>query len=326
MNDKAPAEQLLIDFVLGRCDEATAAQVRRRLQRDRDFAALHKNIAATFEALGTYEVEAASGNLPERTMARVRAMRQSEALVAAQPLRRIRFPTFSLREAAALAAAAILVVGIILPSLHHAGRRKDRMLCSANLGRVGTALNHYANENDDYFPSSPAGSGSWLAGPGQRRASNSAALFQLARMAFAEPDVFQCPATGARPFAIPAGLVNFPSPKAISYSYQYSLEGAMRRSDPELAEVAEDMAIMVDNTPVFRDGAFRPEKVNSRVSDNHPDGGQNVLYLPGSVRWVSHCNVGVNGNNIFLAEGIYTYTGSEKPAFKTDTFVMPNWP
>lgn len=327
MQDSKPDEELLIDFVLGRCDQAAAEGVRRRLEQDRDFAALHENIAASFRALGKYDVDEPPANLVERTMARVRATRRSEALVAAEPLRRrAPFPAFSMRELAALAAAAILVVGIIIPSLRHARRRADRSLCSANLGQIGTALNHYANENDDTLPGSPVAAGSWLPRPGQPRASNSAALFQLARLSFAEPDVFQCPATSARPFAVVAGMTRFPSAEAISYSYQYALGGPIRRSDPQLARVAEQMAIGVDSTPLFRNGVFRPEKVRSRVSENHPGGGQNVLYLLGHVRWVTHCEVGVNGNNIFLAEGIYNYTGNEVPTSKTDSFVLPNWP
>lgn len=261
MQDSKPDEELLIDFVLGRCDQAAAEGVRRRLGQDRDFAALHENIAASFRALGKYDVDEPPANLVERTMARVRATRRSEALVAAEPLRRrIPFPAFSMRELAALAAAAVLVVGIIIPSLRHARRRAQRSLCSANLGQIGTALNHYANENDDTLPGSPLAAGSWLPRPGQPRASNSAALFQLARLAFAETDVFQCPATPARPFAIVAGMTRFPSAEAISYSYQYALGGPIRRSDPQLARVAEQMAIGVDSTPLFRNGVFRPEK------------------------------------------------------------------
>ena len=327
MQNSRPDEELLIDFVLGRCDQAAAEGVRRRLEQDRDFAALHENIAASFRALGKYDVDEPPANLVERTMARVRATRRSEALVAAEPLRRrMPFPAFSMRELAALAAAAILVIGIIIPSLRHARRRAQRSLCSANLGQIGTALNHYANENDDTLPSSPLAAGSWLPRPDQPRASNSAALFQLVRLAFAETDAFQCPATPARPFAVVAGMTRFPSAEAISYSYQYALGGPIRRSDPQLARVAEQMAIGVDSTPLFRNGVFRPEKVRSRVSENHPGGGQNVLYLLGHVRWVTHCEVGVNGNNIFLAEGIYNYTGNEAPTSKTDSFVLPNWP
>jgi len=114
------------------------------------------------------------------------------------------------------------------------------------------------------------------------------------------------------------------SPASIGYSYQHSLIEPIRRNDPELAEVIDQMPSMVDATPVFPDGQFHPDRVNRRVSENHPDGGQNVLYVDGHVTWVRHCYVGVNGNNIFLAEGIYTYTGEEKPVSKIDTFVLPN--
>ena len=31
----------------------------------------------------------------------------------------------------------------------------------------------------------------------------------------------------------------------------------------------------------------------------------------------------MNGNNIYIAEGIYTYRGDETPVSPTDTFLMP---
>ncbi len=325
MNDSRQDEQLLIDFVLGRCDEATTETVRGRLAEDPEFAVLHGNIAATFEALSRYEVPAPADNLVERTMARVLATRRSEALAAAQPARpSVRFPTFSVRELVALAAAVLLVAAIVVPSWVKASRQRDRLLCQSNLGQIGTALNHYASANDGNLPTSPFAAGSWLGGPQQPRASNSAAVFQLAKLALAQPNVFQCPATRDRAFSLRPDMNDFPSPNAISYSYQYSLDGPINREDPQLEAVAQQMVIMVDSTPVFRGGVFHRERVHARVSDNHPDGGQNVLYLDWHVEWVTDCNVGVNGNNIFLAEGIYDYTGRERPVSKTDTFVLPS--
>jgi len=327
MSDSADVqsdEQLLIDFILDRCDEQTAGQVRRQLAEDADFAALHGEISETFRVLSAYEVPEPAPNLVERTMARVRALRSSEALLEVKPIRRGAFPsTFSLRELGALAAAAVLVIGILLPAVRHTARRADRALCSANVGQIGTALSHYANEADEVLPAAPSGR-PWLPVPGQLHVSNSKALFLLVRRRLAHPDVFHCPAAGGETFVVQAGMTDFPSSETIGYSYQHSLGGAIRLTDPRLADVADQMAILVDSTPVFAKGVFHPDRVGRTVSDNHPEGGQNVLYLDMHVQWVTDCRVGVNGNNIFLAEGVYNYTGQEKPVSPVDTFVLPN--
>ncbi len=323
MSDRERDEELLIDFVLGRCDEPTADAIRRRLASEAEFAALHENIAATFEALGKYAPPDVPANLVERTMGRLHAMRRSEALLEVRRMRRSAVsPTFSFRELGALAAAAVLVVGILLPSLRHARQRTDQSLCAANVGRIGTALSLYADENGS-FPGGGSKGGSWLRLPGMKRASNSAALFLLARQDYAVPDDFQCPAAGGQSFVKQAGMTDFPSPGAVSYSFQHSLDRPIRPED--LAEVSEQMVILADRTPVFPDGLFRRECVKKVVSENHSDGVQNVLYLGLHVRSVRDCRVGVGGNNIFLAEGVYDYTGHEEPVSRTDSFVLPSF-
>jgi hypothetical protein len=37
-------------------------------------------------------------------------------------------------------------------------------------------------------------------------------------------------------------------------------------------------------------------------------------------------NVGVRGDNIYLAEGVYKYDGAETPTTPTDTFLLPAFP
>ena len=325
MTGRQDDERLLIDLLLGRCDQQTYQRLRERLASDPQFAALHRDLEATFAALETYDAPEPPANLVDRTLARVRALRRTEAMAEARPGWRGGWgPTFSLRELTAMAAAAVLFVGILVPALRQAGRVADRNLCASNLGQIGTALNHYANGNEDALPAAPAEADCWLGGPGGRRASNSAALFLLVRLRHARPEVFQCPAAGGSPFQVGADMRDFPTPRSIGYSYQFSIGRAIRRSDPAIAGVTDQYAIASDENPVFPDGLFKPERLNCTVSDNHPDGGQNVLYLDGHVQWTDRCDVGVAGNNIWLIDGVYNYTGRERPASPTDTFLTPN--
>jgi len=313
-------EQLLIDYALGRSDGAAAEDVRRRLAEDADFAALHADVANTLEALGTWPAPDPPEDLVEQTLERVGAVRRTEMLLAAQPEgAEPRPPVFSFRELVAIAAAVVLAVGILIPSLRRARQLADRGLCAANMGQIGAALQHYAGGNDDLLPATPAEAEWWLPRPGKQVSSNTEGLFLLIRHGYAQPEAFQCPATGEDAFVIRPGMRDFPSRRAVNYSYQHSINARMRYS-----ELHARLVILSDDNPVFAGGRFHPERVDCTVSDNHGGGGQNVLYPGGDVVWATHNRVGVDGNNIFLAEGILDYLGREKPTSPTDSFVIPN--
>ena len=315
-------EQLLIDFVLGQCSPADEGQVRRRLADDPSFAELHRGISQTFSLLEAWRAPEPPDELVERTMQRVRALRRTEALIEAQPVaaHRLRLPTFAWRELAALAAVVVLAIGMVLvPSWRQARQLADRQLCQSNIAQIGIGLAHYANGNNDRLPGVAASSGNWLPRPGEPLASNSAGLFRLVREDLAKPEMFQCPAAGGASFVVAAGMADFPARQNIGYSYQYSLDGGLNRS--ALKRVAGKMAILADTTPVFRDGRFRGDC--AACSPNHGGTGQNVLYLDGRSKWAESCEVGVDGNNIWLADGVREYTGREKPGSPFDSFLLP---
>ena len=321
---QARSDELLIDFLLGRCDERAAEHVRSRLADGGEFAARHDELAATFQALGRYELPDPPENLTERTLARVSALRRTEALLASERThRRAVTPTFSFRELTAVAAAVLLAVGVFLPSVRRARKLAQRSACAANAGQIGTAVAHYANAHNDMLPASPANQGFWLRRSGRQRASNSAGLFLLVRSAYLTGDVFQCPAAGGSSFEFKAGMTDFPSGETIGYSYQHSLSRPLRRE--ALARYATEKVILADENPVFVGGVFHADRVTRAASGNHGGEGQNVLRLNMQVVWTPHCRVGVDRDNIFLAQGVDTYVGNEQPASEADTFLLPSF-
>ncbi len=324
-SDSHPDEQVLIDYVLKRCDEPTVLAVRQRLETDAAFASLHRDIAHCFAALGCYESPEPPANLLERTMARIRASRSTETLLKVTPIARaFRAPTFSLRELAAIAAAIVVMVGILVPTLRQTDQVRKQSQCAANQGQIGTGLGHYASEHGELLPASLGHGNAWLPSGGERVASNSAGIFGLVGAGYVQPGAFQCPAVGGKSFAVAAGMTDFPSAQNNNYNYQHSLSGPLNRAAPELRDLVRQMAILSDASPVFANGTFSPERVTRQVSDSHNQTGQNVLYLDMHVDWATGARVGVNGNNIWLAEGVVNYTGTETPVSPADSFLLPN--
>ena len=92
-----------------------------------------------------------------------------------------------------------------------------------------------------------------------------------------------------------------------------------------LAGLAGSMAILADSSPLFAGGRFHRSGAEDATSENHARTGQNVLYLDMHVAWRKVPSAGVLGNHIYLAEGIYEYSGEEAPTSSTDTFLLPSY-
>jgi len=326
-NRKTSEEQMLIDFALNRCEGDDKQAVEDRLARDEAFAAHHRDVANTLGVLRAAAEIDPPADLVDRTMARIRQKRQTDALLAREgmsgPTRR---PTFSLRELGAIASVAAILLCVLLPVVRRASEVTVAGQCSARIGQIGSALTQYANDNEDRLP----GAGdqeNWLGESSQ--AGTSAALFKLVSDKYAKPEAFRCPAgsrgndTGS--FEVRAGMVDFPSADTVAYSYQHTLKAnELSRTNPALATVADSMAILADQSPAF-DRAQPSEPTRpapAANSPNHGGTGQNVLYLDMHVDWVKTPAAGVMGNNIYLIDGVDVYNGDEVPA-AVDTFLLP---
>jgi hypothetical protein len=333
MTTKHEDQQLLIDYLAGQCDESEVGEVRARLDRDPEFRKQHEGLKGLDSVLRLLpELEPPEG-LVDSTMARIRQKRRTDALLAREgmksaPSRGLRF---SLREFIASAAVVALLACVLVPAFRQPGRLAQTGQCASRAGQIGRAMGLFAGDHEDYLPSARA-SRHWLPTASPTYASNSEGLFKLVRDGYAAPSVFQCPAVAPPEnpgFAVTAGMLDFPRGDYVSYSYQHTLgPNSIRRGQRALIAIAADMAILADGTPLFRQGRFVPERVSvhaSDNSDNHDGVGQNVLYLDMHVEWKDTPEAGVMGNNIYLAEGVYSYRGSERPSGPTDTFLLPAW-
>ncbi len=324
-NDQINDQKKLTDYLLGLCDDEMREAVEARLEADEAFRAERDNIANALSALGAMPQCEAPHDLTDQTMRHIRAARRTEALLAKQEItRHLSLPSFSLRELGAVAAAAVLIAAILIPSLNQAQRNRQIAQCGSNLGQIGSAIQAFANDNDDYLPRPQHQLTRWLPSKGKSSASNSAGLFKLISSGYESPTAFLCPATGGQPFAVKSGMVDFPGQDNVSYSYQHNLgPKGLRRSDPALAVAQQHMVILADSTPVFVNGKFRSDRVDSPISDNHNRRGQNVLFLDMHVEFAKDSRAGVGGDQIYLIEGVRTYQGDESPVRPTDTFLLP---
>ncbi len=316
---------LLIDFVSGQCPPQLAEQVKQRLAEEPEFKALRETVANTFEAINLLGEHDPPAGLADRTIAAIRQKQQVHALIAREEAARpVSRRVFSMRELSVIAAVLLVLAAVFIPSVRQARQSALINKCESNVGRIGSAILSYANANNDYLPSVDDAGPRWLPSPGHVASSNSAALFKLVKGGYESPVIFQCPATASGSFVVRSGFADFPEARYVNYSYQHTMgpDGLNRLG---LRDVAKDMAILADSTPVFEDGKFNPERIKAATSSNHNRRGQNVLYLTGSVRWAENADAGVRGDNIFLAKGVFEYDGDEKPSGMTDSFLLPSY-
>jgi prepilin-type processing-associated H-X9-DG protein len=329
MAKKVEDESLVIDLLLDRLEPDQKESIQRRLQEEEDLKQLKEDVDHTLQALQRLPEPQAPEDLIEKTLARIRQDQQMKSLLARQETSRRAFrPTFSLRELAAIAAAAVIMAVVFIPSIRQARNTRYAADCAAQMGQIGSALQSYSIANNNQLPAADLTKKRWLAVPATPRdaaASNSSALFRLVQQSYALPPVFQCPAVGSGSFQAKSGMVDFPAAKYVNYSYQHTLGNtALCTSCPELSGRQSQMAVLADCTPVFDGALFRRSCANDQaVSPNHNGAGQNVLYLDWHVTWADKPTVGVNGDNIYLARGIFDYRGDEAPVDATDSFLLP---
>lgn len=316
-------EPILIDFLLDRLEDGPAREVRARLASDEAFRRRCETLRKTFAALDLAEPPELGCDLVEATMKRIAAAHRTNELLALQEASRPRagWPTFSLRELAAIAAALVLLVTVLVPSIRNARFQAQATQCASQMGQIGAGMQTYAINNAGFLPAADSQRRNWLPVDSAQHASNSAGPFKLLAMRLVRgPTVFQCPAVGGPSFTVEPGMTDFPRAVHITFSYQYSVGG---RRVNILHRNQAPTAYLADQTPVFANGHFQADRAARAVSENHAARGQNVLMIDGRVLWVTGPLVGESGDNIFLIRGRTTYRGDEAPDEPDDAFLLP---
>jgi hypothetical protein len=324
----------MIDYRLGQMDADEHEKFARSLQQDDDLRHDYRQFVDIFDTLGEYEITAP----PELSSKILEAVRVTKLISEQVPAsvkpastdrRGWSFPPL-VRELLAAAAAIMIVTSLWLSTTSHARRQAQKVLCASQLGSVGTAISTYATSYADQLPRINLPKDFKWFDPAQNRARRPQ-LFLLVKSRYVDPALLVCPAVSAKPVKPEKldHLDDFLPSMVVSYSFQNLCGDQQFNEGPRRQRwvYPSTMAIMADQTPLFKDNTLVRDFNPLSSSPNHRDwfskSGQNILGLDGSVKWQESPLVGLDKDNIWTVNKVRTYTGSEVPSDPTDSFLAP---
>ncbi len=289
------------------------------------------------QLLNEHPVQAPSDDLTNRVLLKVQQEEQRRQL--AMQIQALSAPAVAFRWREMFAVAAVLLMGlsVLWPTLAASREEARRLACQSNLGVTGMAMARYAADHQGFMPRTATmpsaswasvglGSGGSFANHASQRPqiSNPAHLFLLARQGYITPQTMACPDNPAAPKSFAHDMMDWPNAPAVSFSYQNQLTAKPLRLDR-----SPDMAVLADKNPLFvatqhdpRQVIFRADLQPSAASPFHRERGQNILFASGASLWNPQPTTRT-GDNIWTAQGVRNYIGTESPAHEDDSFLVP---
>jgi hypothetical protein len=193
----------------------------------------------------------------------------------------------SLVEVVVVAAAALMIVGLVVPAIQSSRESARRLACEENIARVGQGLFHYANDHGGYFPP---------IGPAANAGMYAVALADSGYVDRSElRQSLVCPSSPlAEELSRRQGVVYVPTSAEVSASLAPMIDQLRRLMGGSyayrLGYFDGPHYVAVQNrhdcrSPLLADA---PGDRCGAASDNHGGAGQNVLFQDGSVRFVTH--------------------------------------
>ena len=289
-----------------------------------------KTLQNVLALLNQYPAEEPAPDLADRTLATIDEARQQ--LRFSQQIETLSGGSsrsvFQWRDLAAVAAVILFCLTLALPSLKANRGNAIRLACAANLAIAGSAFGNYAADNQNLMPRGRTIPGShWnYVGlkpdrPDQPVQSNSAHLAILIRNRYLATATLACPNNPHASQSLGDDMFDWPKPQALSYSYQnqYALH-------PTTLVGQVRIAILADKNPYLiikrnHELTYDPNPAVTRYM--HRRTGQNVLANDGAVHWTTTPRLDEVSDNIYTAEGIDHYNGTEAPTDPSDSHLVP---
>jgi len=340
-------KQLLFDYSLGLASDREIVEVEKLFSGNQEAIELHRTFQVALAPLDSVESDSCPDDLAERLFLRLtEAARQGpdvkrlEELLAAERSRprTIRIPLWrNWSEVVTAAAAVLLFVSILFPSIGFMRQRYAQTHCGTHLAGVYEGFSNYMADHDGLLPAVAMTPGApwWKVGyQGQENYSNTRRPWLLVKSGYVQPDQFLCP---GRPelygvscdgFKVES-LNDFPSRIYIQYSIRIACPTSIDR------DLRQDGVLMADRNPLSEglpsDFSERlslqlDEGMMTANSKNHRNRGQNALLNDGSVEFIRARHTSVSDDDIFVLQGMSCDTevsGCELPSCNTDIFLVP---
>jgi hypothetical protein len=335
-------KQLLIDYCIGLTSEQENAEAQALINSNEEAAKIHAKFKVALSPLDSLELEDCPDELVERTILQANNLRdlgqhQLEQLLATEQTKKVTtkisfWRNFS--EVAAVAAAIMLIVGVLVPAMSASRQKSWRQRCQRQMGSIFRGISDYISDNDGRLPAVATAVGApwWKVGyQGEENQSNTRHVYLLAKNDYVDMNNFVCPGSkGEKPVKLTDSqikkLKDFPGREHITYSFQ------IRCRTKAGGKLMCRKALMADWNPLFEQ---LPEdfsrqlrlRLNRKLltlnSVNHDRRGQNVLFGDGCVRFLKTRFIGISEDDIYTLQDTDIYRGSEVPSCETDFFLAP---
>jgi prepilin-type processing-associated H-X9-DG protein len=330
-------KQLLFDYCIGLTTQEQSEKAKLLISSNEEASLLYSKMKAVFSPLESIAIEECPDDLVELTMLRINNLpgpnRKLEELLTAEQNKKVPIKIGFLRnfsEIAAIAAAIIIITGILLPTFGYARQKYYQQQCAASFSDIFKGYHSYISDNDGRGPSVQRAKGSnWL------KESNTSHMYPLVVKDYVEPSKFICPCKRQNNWSAAdkkrfkeylsnyRNYTDFPDRTYCTYSFPVMCQKEAG------GRLSCRRVIMADSNPIF---AQLPGNSPSIVvelkqdqlqinSYNHNNRGQNILFGDGHVNFIRDRQIG--HDDIYTLQDTDVYQGNETPSCSTDIFLAP---
>ena len=338
-------KKLLFDYCMGQLTQEQNAEIELLISSNKEAASIYHNFKTALRPLESLETEQCPDFLVEQTVNFVNesinsSQKQLQYLLEKEQARRIPIKIGFWRnfsEMAAAAAAILLIVGVLVPTLGTARQKAIQNLCQAQLSTIFQGFNSYTENNNGQQPAVKMASGSpWyrIGYQGSENYSNTRHIFLLVKGNYVDYHKFSCPGcknnnkgkTDDLESTQIQQLKDFPRRCYVTYSFRISCK------DNKGGNLTCRNVILADMNPLFEslpsDSAVTFTVQLSRAqltinSRNHSRRGQNILFGDGSVVFMKTRRLTNTNDDIYTIQYTDIYNGSEVPSVPNDHFLAP---